>query len=248
MPKRIIGIIPARYDSTRFPGKPLTIIHGKSMVMRVYEQASKCSELADVYVATDDARIEKEVLQNNGKVVMTGKQHLNGTTRCREALEIIEKESGEYFHGVINIQGDEPYIDPAQISAVAELLQTDSHQIATLYKKLTDLTDLNNPNIIKVVKSSNDVALYFSRSVIPFDRAGNSAQFMEEGIYNKHIGIYGYQRSVLRDIVTLNPSPLEMAESLEQLRWLENGYKIKLAETTADSHSVDVPEDVNRFL
>lgn len=248
MPKRIIGIIPARYDSTRFPGKPLTIINGKSMVMRVYEQASKCPELTDVYVATDDARIEQEVLQNNGKVVMTGKHHLNGTTRCWEALEVIEKESGESFHGVINIQGDEPYIDPAQISAVAELLQFDSHPIATLYKKLTDLNDLNSPNIIKVVKSIHDFALYFSRSVIPFDRAGNRAQLLSEGLYTKHIGIYGYQRSVLRDIVTLEPTKLELTESLEQLRWLEAGYKIKLAETMADSHSVDVPDDVKRFM
>lgn len=240
----IVGIIPARYDSTRFPGKPLVDIQGKTMIHRVYEQATQARLLNHVVVATDDQRIFDHVTSFNGQVIMTGRHHKNGTERCREVLDLLEKE-GQLFDVAINIQGDEPFIDPEQIDKVAACFATDaSTQIATLIKLLENEKDLLNPSIIKVVKNSYNNALYFSRSPIPFYRDGSLAQGLAQQLFYKHIGIYAYQTNVLKQLTQLSPSILECTESLEQLRWLENGFTIHVEVTNHESRSVDTPEDL----
>ncbi|MFN8317526.1 MAG: 3-deoxy-manno-octulosonate cytidylyltransferase [Chitinophagales bacterium] len=240
---RIIGIIPARFASTRFPGKPLVDIAGKSMIMRVYEQAKKASLLTDVIVATDDDRIFNHVEEHGGKVMMTATTHQNGTERCAEVAEQFKAEADAF----INIQGDEPCIHPEQINQVAKLLMQQGVQIATLQKKIEDTSLLQNPTIIKVV-STGGKAHYFSRSAIPFFRNDCFDNWLKQHTYFKHIGIYGFQKDVLLNVVKLLPSPLEMAEQLEQLRWLENGYTIHLGETTQESYSVDVETDLGNIL
>ena len=243
---KVLGIIPARYASTRFPGKPLAMIAGKTMIERVYTQAKKAN-LTDVIVATDDERIAEAVRFCGGLVVLTSPNHLNGTERCAEAAKLYGKE----FDAVINIQGDEPIIAPEQINAVVALLNQPNVQIATLKKRIDSLEILQNPTIVKVV-SSNNKAIYFSRSPIPFFRNDTSTgsvtyteNWLQQHPYFKHIGIYGFQKKVLNEVVTLSPTPLETAEQLEQLRWLENGYTIHIAETTEESYSVDVPSDIS---
>jgi 3-deoxy-manno-octulosonate cytidylyltransferase (CMP-KDO synthetase) len=243
MERKVIGIIPARYASTRFPGKPLAMILGKSMIERVYEQAQKALMLSEVIVATEDERIMDEVNRFGGKVVMTSKNHSNGTERCAEVVHKLL----HHVDAVINIQGDEPLIAPTQIDALAEMLQDENTQIATLKKRIKDESLLDNPNIIKVVSSGNR-AIYFSRSVIPFNRNFQKQEWLNHTEYFKHIGIYGYQKSVLERIVKLTPSPLELTEQLEQLRWLENGYEIRIGETDAESFSVDAPGDLERII
>jgi len=243
---KIIGIIPARYGSTRFPGKPLTVIQGKTMIRRVWEQAQKATSLAEVAVATDDERIVEEVVSFGGNVVMTAETHPTGTDRCREALELAELASGPY-DAVINIQGDEPFIDPAQIDLVASCFDDADTELATLIKRLSKTEDLLNPNIIKVVTSNLGEALYFSRSPIPHFRGEEVENWIEKGIYHKHIGIYGYRSDVLRKITLLQQGTLEKMESLEQLRWLQNGYRIRVRETHTESRSVDAPEDLKHF-
>jgi 3-deoxy-manno-octulosonate cytidylyltransferase (CMP-KDO synthetase) len=243
MERKVIGIIPARYDSSRFPGKPLAMILGKSMIERVYEQARKALMLSDVIIATDDERILDEVNRFGGKVVMTSKHHTNGTERCAEVARKLLYD----VDAVINIQGDEPIIDPTQIDQLAEMLLDQSTQIATLKKKINDAALLDNPNIIKVVCSESS-ALYFSRSAIPFNRNFPKYEWLSHIDYYKHIGIYGYQKSVLEKLVLLPPSQLELTEQLEQLRWLENGFNIRIAETTAESYSVDMPDDLERII
>lgn len=240
---RIIGIIPARFASTRFPGKPLVDIAGKSMIMRVYEQAKKASLLTDVIVATDDERIFSHVKEHGGKVMMTATTHQNGTERCAEVAEQFKAEADAF----INIQGDEPCIHPEQINQVAKLLMQQGVQIATLQKKIEDTSLLQNPTIIKVV-STGGKAHYFSRSAIPFFRNDSFDNWLKQHTFFKHIGIYGFQKDVLLNVVKLLPSPLEMAEQLEQLRWLENGYTIHLGETTQESYSVDVEADLGNIL
>jgi len=240
---RIIGIIPARFASTRFPGKPLVDIAGKSMIMRVYEQAKKASLLTDVIVATDDERIFSHVKEHGGKVMMTATTHQNGTERCAEVAEQFKAEADAF----INIQGDEPCIHPEQINQVAELLMLQGVQIATLQKRIEDVSLLQNPTIIKVV-STGGKAHYFSRSVIPFFRNDSFDNWPKQHTFFKHIGIYGFQKDVLLNVVKLAPSPLEIAEQLEQLRWLENGYTIHLGETTQESYSVDVETDLGNIL
>lgn len=240
---RIIGIIPARFASTRFPGKPLVDIAGKSMIMRVYEQAKKASLLSDVIVATDDERIFNHVKEHGGKVMMTATTHQNGTERCAEVAEQFSSEADAF----INIQGDEPCIHPEQINQVAELLMQQGVQIATLQKRIDDVSLLQNPTIIKVV-STGGIAHYFSRSAIPFFRNDSFDNWLKQHTYFKHIGIYGFQKNVLLNVVKLAPSPLEIAEQLEQLRWLENGYAIHLGETIQESYSVDVEIDVDRIV
>lgn len=240
---RIIGIIPARFASTRFPGKPLVDIAGKSMIMRVYEQAKKASLLTDVIVATDDDRIFNHVEEHGGKVMMTATTHQNGTERCAEVAEQFKAEADAF----INIQGDEPCIHPEQINQVAKLLMQQGVQIATLQKKIEDTSLLQNPTIIKVV-STGGKAHYFSRSAIPFFRNDSFDNWLKQHTFFKHIGIYGFQKDVLLNVVKLVPSPLEMAEQLEQLRWLENGYTIHLGETTQESYSVDVEADLGNIL
>ncbi len=244
----ILGVIPARFASTRYPGKPLISIAGKTMIRRVWERASLAESLADLVVATDDDRIADEVISFGGNVIKTSPEHPTGTDRCREALEMAELAKRVRYDAVINIQGDEPFIHPEQIDLTASCFAEPETQLSTLKKKLTKTEDLFNPNIIKVVTSVHDHALYFSRSPIPHMRGKEQEKWITEGSFFKHIGIYGYRSDVLRAITQLSPSLLETAESLEQLRWLENGFQIKVKETDKESRSIDSPSDLNLIL
>jgi 3-deoxy-manno-octulosonate cytidylyltransferase (CMP-KDO synthetase) len=239
----ILGVIPARYASTRFPGKPLVVIDGKSMIQRVYEQAVKCTSLAKVVVATDNEAISNHVAQFGGNVIMTGEHHRSGTERCHEVVTKLNQQ-GETYDYVINIQGDEPFIEPQQISQVAGCFSDPAIRLATLIRKITSKDDLVNPNVVKVVVTSHGSALLFSRSAIPFTRGSNPEEWLSATDYYKHIGIYGYKSSVLGEIVALPPSKLEIAESLEQLRWLENGYRIQTQVTEYESIAIDTPADL----
>lgn len=239
---KILGIIPSRYASTRFPGKPLVDIKGKSMIQRVYEQSEKAEKVNKVIVATDDDRIYDHIKSWGGNVLMTSSEHPSGTDRCREAYE----HAGENFDYVINIQGDEPFIEPLQIDLLAELLDGKT-EVATLIKEIKDPADIINPSIVKVVKGKSK-ALYFSRSPIPHFRDASIDQWVKQHIYFRHIGIYAYRTDILKEITKLPQGSLEKAESLEQLRWLENGYYIKVAETEFDSFGIDTPSDLERML
>jgi 3-deoxy-manno-octulosonate cytidylyltransferase (CMP-KDO synthetase) len=242
----ILGIIPARYASSRFPGKPLVDIAGKTMIRRVYEQACKASSLSEVWVATDDQRIFDHITESGGKVMMTSVTHSTGTERCRELLDKLEQQ-GSIFDVAINIQGDEPFIDPAQIDKVAACFYRPEIQIATLIKKISREDELFNPSIIKVVSDRQNRAVYFSRAAIPFCRDTELQNWIASHTYYKHIGIYAYRGAVLKKIVQLLPTPLETAESLEQLRWIENGYSIYAEITELESHSIDTPEDLKKI-
>ncbi|HVV54782.1 MAG TPA: 3-deoxy-manno-octulosonate cytidylyltransferase [Mucilaginibacter sp.] len=239
---QILGIIPARYASTRFPGKPLADIAGKSMIRRVYEQAQKCPLLNEVIVATDDERIFGHVTGFGGKAVMTSPDHQSGTDRCAEVAL-----SYPGFSVVINIQGDEPYIDPEQIGKVAGCFNDSSTQIATLVKKVQTNDELNNPNSPKVILNTNSEAIYFSRSPLPHMRGQEPQNWLQHFTYYKHIGIYGYRSDILQQITKLPVSLLEKAESLEQLRWIENGYRVKTAETDLETYAIDTPEDLKKL-
>ena len=241
---KILGIIPARFSSTRFPGKPLVMIGGKSMIRRVYEQTLKCKDLSGVIIATDSTVIEKHVREFGGNVMMTSTDHASGTERCREVLEKLTFVQKNLYHGIINIQGDEPFIDPRQISQLVNCLTQSGVQIATLIKKITSTEDLNNPNVVKVVFDNHSRALYFSRSAIPYSRGKEISGWNEQNNYYKHIGIYGYRANVLIKITDLPISSLEQAESLEQLRWLENRYPIHVMKTELESISIDTPADL----
>jgi len=232
--KRVVGIIPARYASTRLPGKPLMDICGKPMVQHVYERTSKAAVLDKVVVATDDGRIKEAVLDFGGEVVMTSKDHQTGTDRLAEAAKDIEADV------IVNVQGDEPLIAPEMIEeAVRPLLNNEEVVMGTLKKRIKDLTELKNPNLVKVVTDQNDYALYFSRAAIPFLRED------KEGIdFYKHIGLYAYQKEFLLDFAQMESTTLEQMESLEQLRALENGYRIKVVETKYSSIGVDTEEDL----
>ncbi|MCP4909493.1 MAG: 3-deoxy-manno-octulosonate cytidylyltransferase [Bacteroidetes bacterium] len=244
---KILGIIPARYESTRFPGKPLVDIAGKSMIQRVYDQACKAHLVSQVIVATDDERIFKHVEDFGGVVMMTDTNHLNGTTRCNEVLDIISK-SGKQFDVVINIQGDEPMIDPKQIDKVAKLFNYEGTQISTLAKRIETAEDLYNDNIVKVVFTNDKSALYFSRQPIPHERNHKKDNWIDHNEYYKHIGIYGYRSNILSKIVTLPQGKLELAEGLEQLRWLENGIRITVDVTDFESIAIDAPEDLLKLV
>jgi 3-deoxy-manno-octulosonate cytidylyltransferase (CMP-KDO synthetase) len=241
---KIIGIIPARYASTRFPGKPLAMIDGKSMIQRVYEQALKCSELSSVMIATDSDVIEKHVRTFKGNVVMTSVHHNTGTERCNEVLEKLGPDRNDPNTVIVNIQGDEPFIDPRQISGLTEAFSDHDIQIATLVKRIESDDELNNTNVVKVIFDKNFKAIYFSRFSIPFYRGLNREVWLKERAYFKHIGIYAYRSATLKEIVNLPVSPLEKAESLEQLRWIENGYPIHVRETKFDSFAIDTPADL----
>lgn len=237
---KILGIIPARYGSTRFPGKPLAMIGEKTMIHRTCEQALK-STLDAVVVATDDTRIFDEVLGFGGRAVMTRPDHRSGTDRCLEALDRI----GENFDAVVNIQGDEPFIDPRQIDQVAELIRQPEVCLATLARIINDPARIQDPNTVKVVFGNDGNALYFSRHAIPFVRGVEPSAWMQKADYYQHIGIYAYKADALRAIAQMPAGRLEQAESLEQLRWLENGLKIKVAVTDiASSYGIDTPEDL----
>lgn len=239
---QILGIIPARYASTRFPGKPLVDIGGKSMIQRVYEQAKKCADLSEVKVATDDERIFNHVKDFGGMAVMTSANHQSGTDRCAEVALLYPQ-----YDVIINIQGDEPFIDPEQISKLASCFNTAGAQIATLIKKIKTEQELFNPNSPKVLVNNLAEAIYFSRSPLPHIRGQQQQNWLQHFTYFKHIGIYGYRASVLQQITRLPVSPLEKAESLEQLRWIENGYKISVAETELETLAVDTPEDLENL-
>ena len=239
---KILAIIPARFSSTRFPGKPLVAINGKSMIQRVYEQVLKCKGLAKIVVATDDVRIAEEVTKFGGEFIMTADTHVSGTDRCAEVAGKMPD-----FDIIINIQGDEPFIDPIQIELVASCFKDASTRLATLVKRVSSNEELFNVNTPKVVLNHRGEALYFSRETIPFIRNVKKENWLASQTFYKHIGIYGYQRETLLAITKLKPSPLELAESLEQLRWLENGFTIQTKETTIESIAIDNPEDLERI-
>lgn len=240
----VIGIIPARYASTRFPGKPLAYINEKSVIQRVFEQCKSTDILDRVVVATDDERIWDHVMDFGGEAVMTGKAHQNGTSRCAEAISNIEKDSGASFEVVINIQGDEPFIQPEQIGGVVAIFKDPDAQVGTLSKKITSDEELFNPNVVKLVTDRNDKAIYFSRNPIPFVRDVHETHWLSHTSFYKHIGIYGYRKNILIQLAKLEPAPLELAEKLEQLRWMENGYRISVEYTEYDSFGIDTPEDL----
>jgi 3-deoxy-manno-octulosonate cytidylyltransferase (CMP-KDO synthetase) len=245
----ILGIIPARFGSTRFPGKALADIGGKSMVQRVWEQARKATSLTDVVVATDDARIYDHVAGLGGRVVMTSPHHQSGTDRCQEVMAQLD---GTYRY-VVNIQGDEPFIQPEQIDRLAAVLDGQT-ELATLVKPITDPALLTNPNVVKAVVSGGNVpeslahALYFSRQPIPYQRDRPQADWLQHHTYLKHIGLYAYRTDILAQITQLVLSPLERAESLEQLRWLENGFRIRVVETDLETIGIDTPEDLRGVM
>ncbi len=240
----IIGIIPSRFASSRFPGKPLIDLAGKSMIQRVYEQACKAKSLSKVIVATDDQKIFNHVTSFGGNVMMTSNLHQSGTDRCNEVVEKLN----EKIDAVINIQGDEPFIHPDQIDLLAKCFEDKNTELATLVNSTNDSGLIQNPNRIKVVLDKNDTALYFSRAAIPHMKSVDTKEWTSLGKYYLHIGIYGYQADILKVITKLPVSFLEERESLEQLRWLENGYRIKVAQTKFESYSIDSPEDVNNVL
>lgn len=238
---KILGIIPARYASTRFPAKALFDINGKTMVQRVYEQASKCAMLNKVIVATDHELIFEKVKEFNGEVVMTKESHQSGTDRCFEAFEKIN----EHYDFIVNIQGDEPFIQPAQIENLCKVLDFET-QLATQVKRIKDKETLFNVNVPKVIINNKSEAIYFSRQTIPYLRSIPEDEWLNTFVYYKHIGIYAYKSDVLKVITQLPPSSLEKAESLEQLRWIENGFKIKVTETDFESIGIDTPEDLEK--
>jgi 3-deoxy-manno-octulosonate cytidylyltransferase (CMP-KDO synthetase) len=244
----ILGIIPARFASTRFPGKPLVDINGRSMILRVYDQALLSEVLQDVVVATDDERIFKHVESAGYHAVMTSVAHRSGTERCLEAMQKWEKHQGKSYDHVINIQGDEPFIHPEQIRKVAAILSASDTPLATLAKLITRREDIFNPNVVKVVFDKNMNALYFSRSPIPYLRDANEIKWKKKRAHYKHIGIYGYRSETLKMICSLPEGGLEMYESLEQLRWLEHGLRIKIDITLMESVSVDSPEELLTHL
>ncbi|NLA23593.1 MAG: 3-deoxy-manno-octulosonate cytidylyltransferase [Bacteroidales bacterium] len=242
---KFIAIIPARYASKRFPGKPLALINGKIMVQRVYEQALKVFDT--VYVATEDKRIYEAVLNFGGKVVMTSRRHKSGTDRCAEAISKINEDSGQNFDIIVNIQGDEPFIQVEQLEEIKKCFRYKYVQIATLIKPINNQDDIFNPNKVKVVINNKNEAIYFSRSPIPFIRGTKEAKWVTANQFYKHIGLYAYRADVLQKITKLKPSNLEIAESLEQLRWIENSYKIKVAFTEYESIAVDTPKDLDKI-
>lgn len=242
-PLKFIVIIPARYASTRFPGKPLALLGGKPMIQRVYEQVAGVVE--DVVVATDDERIYNAVEAFGGRVVMTSANHKSGTDRCWEAYQ----KQCEEFDVVINVQGDEPFIAHSQLKAIMACFEDEVTDIATLVKPFTEedgLAALENPNSPKVVLDKQSRAIYFSRSVIPYLRGVEREQWLKTHTYYKHIGMYAFRADVLREVTSLAQSPLELAESLEQLRWLENGYKIGVGISNVETVGIDTPEDLQR--
>jgi 3-deoxy-manno-octulosonate cytidylyltransferase (CMP-KDO synthetase) len=241
----IIGIIPARYASTRFPGKPLAMINGKSMIQRVYEQVKLSKQISKIIVATDDQRIADHVESFGGNVCMTSENHNSGTDRC---FEVVQTINDIHFDVVINIQGDEPYINPTQIDLLASGFAKKEVEIATLIKKIHQNEELLSPNVVKVITDTSKNAIYFSRSPIPYMRGFMQDQWLSKADYYKHIGIYAYRTAILEKIVNLPISNLERTESLEQLRWIENGFKIHTEVTEFESIAVDTPEDLKKLI
>lgn len=240
---KFVGIIPARYASTRFPGKPLAMLGGKTVIRRVYEQVKDCFD--DLYVATDDERIASCVNEFGGKYVMTSPDCKNGTERCLDAYKNLNLQCDV----IVNIQGDEPFIQRKQVDALMACFDSAETDIATLVKpfeKSDGLERLECPNSPKVIMNADGFAIYFSRSVIPYLRGVEKEQWLDNHVFYKHLGIYAYRTDVLKEITVLEQSPLEKVESLEQLRWLENGYKIKVGITDIETIGIDTPEDLER--
>lgn len=240
---KILGIIPARYSSSRFPGKMLADINGKTMIKRVYEQCSKSKSLNDIVIATDDKRIQSECESFGAKVLMTKPEHPSGTDRCYETYTMLNKK----YDFVVNIQGDEPFIKPEQIDNLIASL-TPETELSTLIKKIEDENILWNTGNVKVTFNTKMEALYFSRQVIPYIRGIDQTKWMDSHNFYEHVGLYAYRTDILEKICKLTTSNLENAESLEQLRWLENGYKIKLQPTEWDSFCIETPEDLKTAL
>ncbi len=241
---KCIAIIPARYASTRFPGKPLVAINGKPMVQHVYEKALSSGFFQKVIVATDDNRIKSVVADFGGEVVMTDNTHQSGTDRCGEVINGLNHS----YDVVINIQGDEPFIQHEQLDDLVNLFKSTPAQIGTLKKAISNSADVFDSNIVKVVTGSDKRAIYFSRNPIPFVQGLEKENWYDNQIFYKHIGIYGYRFEVLKELVQLKTSMLELSESLEQLRWLENGYQIFIAETHHESIGIDTPEDLSKII
>ncbi|MEO8794655.1 MAG: 3-deoxy-manno-octulosonate cytidylyltransferase [Daejeonella sp.] len=240
---KILGIIPARFASTRFPGKPLADIAGKSMIQRVYEQAKKSSSLSEVIVATDDLRILEHVKDFGGLAELTSEKHQSGTDRC---AEVSNNNSG--YDIIINIQGDEPFIEPEQIDVLARCFTDENVSLATLIKQITEFEELVDTNTPKVIVDQLSNAIYFSRTPLPVNRDSELKEWLNKTTYFKHIGIYGYRKSTLQKITKLPISEYEKAEALEQLRWIENGLKIRVAKTNFQSIAVDTPQDLERAI
>ena len=237
---KIIGINAARYASTRFPGKRLAMLGGKPVIQRVYEQA--VSVLGEAYVATDDERIFQTVTGFGGRAIMTRTDHKSGTDRIEEAVEKLATDADV----IINIQGDEPFVQASQLQALMQLFEDPETQIGTLGKPFENMEAVDNPNSPKIVCDRRGFALYFSRSVIPHVRGKERAEWIEHFPYLKHLGLYAYRREVLREVTQLPQTPLELAESLEQLRWLENGYRIRVGLTDVETVGIDTPADLER--
>ena len=237
---KFTAIIPARYASTRFPGKPLALLSGKPIIQHVYEQVKQV--IKDVWVATDDQRIIETVNTFGGKAVMTRKDHKSGTDRIEEAAEKIQTQADI----IINVQGDEPFIQPSQIETLMHLFDAPETQIGTLGKLFESIEAIENPNSPKIVTDNRGFALYFSRSVIPYIRGKERNEWFGEYPFLKHLGIYAYRREVLAEVTKLPQSSLEKAESLEQLRWLQNGYRIRVGMTDIETVGIDTPEDLTR--
>ena len=244
---KFTAVIPARYASTRFPGKPLAMLGGKTVIQRVYEQAA--SVLSEVYVATDDERILSAVEAFGGRAVMTRTDHKSGTDRIEEAVEKIERQGMEkegQGDVIINIQGDEPFVQPSQIKTLMALFDDPETQIGTLGKRFESMEAVQNPNSPKIVTDHHGFALYFSRSVIPFIRGIEVEDWLSHYPFLKHLGVYAYRREVLAEVTKLPQGVLEKAESLEQLRWLENGYRIRVGMTEVETVGIDTPADLER--
>jgi 3-deoxy-manno-octulosonate cytidylyltransferase (CMP-KDO synthetase) len=241
---KVLAIIPARYASTRFPGKPLVDIAGKSMIQRVVERVQQCSSISHVVVATDDERIFNHVLSFGAQAVMTSVEHPSGTDRCLEAYTNIQSDAD----CIINVQGDEPFVDPTQLSTLIQLISKPDVSIATLAKKITDSSTLFDSSKVKVVFDNHSRALYFSRHAVPFIRNAEEANWHTMHAYFKHIGLYAFKTDKLKEICALQQSALEKAESLEQLRWMENGHIIHVGLTEIESISIDTPEDLARII
>lgn len=237
---KFIAIIPARYASSRFPGKPLAVLGGKPVIQRVYEQVTSVLPLA--WVATDDQRIYDTVTAFGGNVVMTRTDHKSGTDRIQEAVGKIDVQ----FDVVVNVQGDEPFIQKSQVETLCQCFDDADTQIATLGKPFTSMDAVDNPNSPKIVVNNQGYAMYFSRSIIPFVRGVEHNQWLDHYPFLKHLGIYAYRKEVLSQITRLPQSSLEIAESLEQLRWLQNGYKVKVGITNIETVGIDTPEDLAR--
>jgi 3-deoxy-manno-octulosonate cytidylyltransferase (CMP-KDO synthetase) len=246
MTMNCIAVIPARFNSTRFPGKPLADLGGKPVIQWVYEHA--CEVFNTVIVATDDIRISEAIGKFGGKVVMTLASHQSGTERCAEAVRIAEEQFAATFDAVVNIQGDEPFIQPSQLKLVEACIARPDAQIATLVRPLLDRQELFDPNKPKVVLNRKGEAIYFSRSVIPYIRGIDAPDWPDHHNYFIHIGLYAFRRDILDAITILEGAPLETAESLEQLRWIENGYRISVEITDFESFGIDTPEDLAKAI